>query len=124
MRNPFQVLVIGAFCAVFSTAPFVSAQEPAGDSDKALLSPEYGTLLAQAMENGKVRVIIGVKAAHPVAKAFDLETSKGARATLIAAEPGLDVNRNSHGWVIPFVAARVNAATLQRLYSSPLVTSI
>jgi hypothetical protein len=119
-----QVLVIGAFCAVFSTAPFVFAQERAGDADKALLSPEYGKLLAQATENGKVRLIIGVKAAHPMAKAFDLEASKDARAPLIAAEPGLDVHRTSLEWGIPFVAARVDAATLQRLYSSPLVTSI
>jgi len=119
-----QVLMIGALCAVFSTAPFAFAQEPADNSDKALLSPEYGKLLAQATENGTVRVIIGVKAAHPTAKKFDLQASKDARAALIAAEPGLDVNRNSMEWVIPFVAARVDDATLQRLYSSPLVTSI
>jgi subtilisin family serine protease len=119
-----QVLVIGALCAVFSTAPFAFAQEPADNSDKALLSPEYGKLLAQATESGKVRVIIGVKAARPRAKKFDLQASKDARAALIAAEPALEVNRNSLDWGIPFVAARVDAATLHRLYSSPLVTSI
>jgi hypothetical protein len=83
-----------AIRSAFSTAPFVFSPEPAGDSDKARLSPEYGKLLAQAPESGKVRVVIGVKAAHPRAKAFDLEASRDARATLIAAEPGLDVNRN------------------------------
>ena len=120
----FHVLVTGTLCAVFSTTPFALGQEGAGDSDKVLLSPEYEKLLVQATENGKVRVIIGVTGAYPIAKKFDLQASKDARATLIAAEPGLEINQNSLEWVIPFVAARVDAATLQRLYSSPLVTSI
>ena len=118
-----RVLVIAVVGAVVAAAAVAFAPAPARLTQKDLLSPEYRQLLAQA-QTAPVRVIIGVKTANPGAKKADLQASRSARAAIIAAEPGLQVNPTSLDWAIPFVSARVDAATLQRLHASPLVTSI
>ncbi len=105
------------------------------------LTQAQDSLLAQAQQNGFVRVIVGLKAdadmgrVNPGADAAAAPTQAQAQAQLAVFQQqrqalmntlgaNATVYANSNNWHIPFVALRVNADGLKALRASSLVKSV
>lgn len=123
-------LLLALLLAILSFAGLTQAQDP---------------LLAQARQNGSVRVIVGLKAnadvgrvspgANAAAAPTQAQAQVQAQAQLAAFQQqrqalvaslgaNATVYANSNNWHIPFIALKVNEAGLKALRASSLVKSV
>ncbi len=89
---------------------------------------DFASLLSQAHQMGSVRIIVALNTPFQPGSQAQLNAQqpgiRQARAALLADLSGYHVTVNRSDWFVPGLALTVDAAALQRLAASPLVSSI
>ena len=120
-------LYLGAcgICLVMAASVVVPMAQPRQPS------PSLTALLQKAEREGTVRVIVGVESAFTPEGQLDQSAAATQRAAIAGAQTavlnrmsGLQVDVARRFTSIPFFAARVSRAALERLASMPEVTSL